>query len=197
MKKEKEGVFKKAVIAVVIGASVGGAATVIMSAAHANEGRWYIDGALGSSNLTGLEEYLLDTGSKHVSGGHNFSFKVGGGYQITDYLGIEGVYLWHDTVKDCLVSVDTYSLSFNLVGYFPVNEKLSLVGKAGSAFTSSSADVLGVTIEENHTSISYGAGANIKLTDHVYITAEYFGSGIDGDQVSRFDGFYTGIKYFF
>lgn len=225
--------MKKTLLAVALAAAAL-AATGTASAAKyrgntLNHGHWYVLGAVGGSYLDSKAKDLADVSysdnGDYVSVKKNetsIAGKVGLGYQIIDYLAVEGgvYYLGKpdfkvtekegDTVSHSKVKVTSYMLAVDAVGLLPVY-KADFFVKGGFGVVRTKASVSGGVSDDFDGSVSQtkiriapkiGGGVQWHLNRKLDLRAEYegiFNATKKEDAIGKTDYhlFTLGLKYKF
>jgi opacity protein-like surface antigen len=107
---------------------------------------------------------------------NDFGFKVFGGYNFIEYLGVEVEYIDGGSPSDHGISIDMYGFNFSAVGIWPVTEQFDLFAKAGFISWDAKAHGLGNADGED---FSWGVGAGWDFTDQFGIRGEYQGFEIE------------------
>jgi OOP family OmpA-OmpF porin len=123
---------------------------------------------------------------------HKTGFKLYGGYDFTQNVGIEGGYVDFRAAERSgnggTASSKPRSLYVAATGTLPLNEQFALFGKAGLATTHTKVAVSVPGFSEsdsrNHTSPMLGLGASFALNKNVSFVAEYENFG----KVAKDDG---------
>jgi len=99
-----------------------------------------------------------------AEGGEIDVLNIRGGYDFTEYFGIEGELLIGLTDEDVVVNgvnasvgMD-YGLGVFAKGQYPINEQVSLFGRLGYVHHELEAGVAGLTASEEDNGFAYGAG---------------------------------------
>jgi len=114
----------------------------------------------GGYNLVGLGITPLTDKSNTTYG---LGVSLGGGYNFTQYFGIEAQIGVHGIGSNTNISVYPLpAITFN--GYFPVNERASLYGKIGKSLTSVTVGSGGDQTNYSGFTNVYGLGAEFSLS---------------------------------
>lgn len=122
---------------------------------------------------------------------HATAFKLYGGYQFNDNVGIEGGYADLGKVEmtggATTVTGTPRSLYVAATGTMPLAERFALTGKIGAARTRTTVTVTGLGEDkENKTTLLLGVGATYAITPTVLAVAqyEYFGKIINDNGIN-------------
>jgi OOP family OmpA-OmpF porin len=161
--------FKSTLIAV---------ATLAASSAAIADQNFYMGGSIGRSqtNISGSEAYRL-------SGPGVLTYKVYGGYKFNQYFGSElqytrlgsGFNFRNNIDTATLGSVSRHALSLSAVGFAPLTEQFTLLGKVGVVRTihRTSGDAITAGYGNGQTGRLLGAGAEYMMTKQLALRAEY------------------------
>jgi len=160
-------------------------------AVSANEGVKYggVGYHLGSYEETGLSSASL-TGLELKFGSY-----------ISDTVALEGrltIGTGNDTISVFGIGVDielNNALSLFLKGDIPLSPTANLYGLIGFTKGKITASVLGFSVSEDDSGLSYGIGAESKLSDDVYFSGEYV--FYLSEDTYDYEGFNFGIKKLF
>lgn len=112
-----------------ISIATGVAALVLSASAFAAQPGYFAGASLGYGKI-------------HADGANKDSgvaYGINGGYNFTNYFGVEGQVNRDSNIKfdDTNSTVKTYDADVLADGYYPINSKFDLVGKAGLAYVRS------------------------------------------------------------
>jgi len=128
--------------------------------------------------------------------GDDTSWKVLGGYNFMEFMGVEGSYRdlggSTQTIGTTLFGFDASSLDLFGVGRYPVGEKFELFAKAGMAFVDVESTItdplLGtISVSDSESEFAFGAGFNYLIGQKFSLRGEY--ESFDYDVLS-FGGVY-------
>lgn len=179
------GKTTKAVAALVLGAGL----LTVSAAGLAQEGRFYLGGSLGQSEINGfcsdMNVLVAGIGSVGACDEKDSAFKIFGGYRVTRNFAIEATYI---DFGEASASGQTFGFPFSVkasatawgaaaVGILPINNQFSLFGKAGLLMTDAKASASGVggsfSDSESDTGLHLGLGALFDISPTVSIRAEW------------------------
>lgn len=120
----------------------------------------YLGGGAGRVENNAIDE--SDTG-----------YKAFFGYNLTDYLGVEGGYVNLGSYDVGPVDVDVDGL--NLVGVLtlPFTPQFGAFAKGGAAWTETRATVGGISADDENTDATYGAGVKFDFNDMFGVRGEW------------------------
>lgn len=141
---------------------------------------WYGGFNFGQTKYRGVE---VDTANTRTEG-----WKVYGGYQFNNYLGVEGGYANLNDMTGrtgtVITNIDTDAWVLGAVLSYPVTEKLSVMGKLGAAYVLADintknpaaplpADQLTKRTGDDSYEPNYGVGVSYALLDFLSLRAEW------------------------
>jgi OOP family OmpA-OmpF porin len=139
---------------------------------------WYVGGALGKAyvdeNIDGTQFRANGT-----------SFRISGGYEFNDYIGVEVSYLDLGTFEDSFdingqtipVSANADGFSFAAVGTVPLGERFFAKGRVGFYFADGQSTVNGITENDPSDQNPFvGLGLAFELTETLQLSmdVDYF-----------------------
>lgn len=130
--------------------------------AHAGDG-FYVGGGAGQAYVDEADYDDEDT-----------SLSLFGGYQFNRYFAIEGGYIDLGEIEPGSggASLEADTLHVSAIGMYPVNDRLSLYGKAGLHSWDADTGLAVLDGEDSSTDLTYGAGAQYRFTDRFSLRAE-------------------------
>ena len=149
-------------------------AAAVLPASQAHAGEAYVGAGIGESHFDNKVDGVSSGNSNGVNG------TLYGGYQFNKNFAVEGGFanLGH-TDNNLAQSVGAHATYIDAVGFLPVANKISLLGRAGVDHVKFSSDAG----HDAGTGIKVGAGAEYALTQNVSLRAE-----VDRYQAHAFGG---------
>lgn len=136
---------------------------------------WYAGGGLGDSEVEDV-------------GGDDTSFKLFGGYRLSERVAVEAAYHDFGDYNERSVSAEAEALSLSVVGMLPLNPQWSLFARGGLARTSTDVRVGSWHESDDDFSLAVGLGVTWLVTPQIELRADYelidqvsFGGIDDGD----------------
>ena len=180
-------------------------ATMLLSSAAFAEGRFYIGGSVGETDVDGFCDDAKDLGLGSCDD-TDTGFKVTGGYKINDYLGMEIFYAdlgeidAKGTFMGSPVSAEAELDGFgaSLMGSYPMAENVSLYARVGVIEWDADIDVgvsgLGSASEDDDgTDGVYGVGVQYLFGEQLGVRLEWERYDLD-DEVDMIS---LGLAWFF
>jgi OOP family OmpA-OmpF porin len=150
------------------------------AAVHAQDGGFYLGGALGQSRF----KEWCDTGSSPIALAScedtDTSWKLLGGYRFNRYVAAEASYIdWGEVTASTTtarVSADQHSYGLAAVGTLPLGERFELFGKAGFLMTEQETRLSALTsstVNRDETEFHYGLGVKYAFTKNWALRGEW------------------------
>ena len=117
------------------------------------------------------------TGADHTTG---LAYGLNGGYNFNNYFGVEGQANRDANVTSTSPTVRTYDVDALADGYYPINSKFDLVGKAGLAYVRQTAN----DDHENFYRPKAAVGVSYAVTENVNTSVTYSRIFKQGDDTS-------------
>lgn len=179
-------------VALGIAMSVGLLATPVV----AEDSGWYLGGNYGYSEATFDEQSIresLQAGgfstTRYTDDDSDWGYKVFGGYQFNRFFAIEGGYYDlgafqfradTDPPGSLFGGIEVDGLNLDAVGFLPIGERFSFLGRIGAAHSDADARFRGTGAvdpttsrsSEKDTNIKFGVGAQWALSNHLGLRAE-------------------------
>lgn len=136
---------------------------------------WYAGLGIGQSNYTDVQG--INSANRRAE-----AWKVYAGYQFNKYIGVEGGYVNLNDLSGrngaVATEIQTDAWALSAVLSYPVTEKISVMGKVGTAFVQDTRDTkngaaLTVRTEEDGYDPVYGLGVSYALFDNMDLRAEW------------------------
>lgn len=116
----------------------------------------------------------------------DLSFKLFGGFNISDNLAIEAAYYDFGKPSAQGMEVNTDGFGGFAVGIVPLNPQISLFAKAG--FLAWDSDIhntqAGLSASDSGTDFAFGFGGDVRVVDNIRVKAEYEHFNLDSDAAS-------------
>ena len=156
----------------------------MVAASQASAQGFYIGGSVGQSDIDdSITTGLITSGTVD---GKDTGFKLFGGYQFNQNLGVELAYVdlgeasYSGTFLGAPVTggkVEVSGFNFSAVGTYPLNPSFALFGKLGVlAWEAKATDVTGgvpFSAKDDGADISFGLGASYNFTKNVSARVEW------------------------
>lgn len=144
----------------ILSAALIAGAVSLTPAAQAAEPGFYVGGGLGQGNDLVLQQTSA-------------AYKIFGGYNINDFLGMELAYI---NLGSNYVDVNNNSftqdgVSYELVGHLPINPNLDLFGKVGLYNWTASTNYSYASAQG--TNNDYGFGLSARVAPQLWLRGEY------------------------
>lgn len=178
------------------------AALALSSGIALAEGNWYVGGSAGRASVddqhvdrdiaTLLRDDYGATSVHSSSDDTDTSYKLFAGYRFNKNFAVEGGYADFGRFKasgggiigtpiEVKGKIDSYAVFVDAVGLLPLNDRFSLFGKAGAAYTHTKLKVTGswggftdsISESDNEVVPKLGIGAEYNFTKSVALRAEY------------------------
>jgi OOP family OmpA-OmpF porin len=164
--------------------------TPCLAQAQSEAAGWYLGAGVGqASSDFDVDTIVYFSGIPFDDTGTDTAFKIFGGYQFGNNLGVELGYIDMGEISTIAPGPDTYTVALSgfdvfAVGILPIGNKFSLFGKLGFISWSSDATVTLAGVgtgkaSESDIDLAYGLGAKYNFTRNFGVQAEYEGFDID------------------
>ncbi|WP_421792841.1 porin family protein [Hyphobacterium sp.] len=154
--------------------------------------------AAAASSFAGEGDFTVGAGYSHVDldGASVGAITLRGGYEFTNYLGVEGqvdIGIADDTVTVLATPIDVelnYAASLFGVARAPLAPNFNLLARIGYTTAEVEASVPGFSLSDDADGFAYGVGAEFFVDDHNGFRFDYTRHDFDGG-----DGDVFGLHY--
>ena len=132
---------------------------------------FYFGGGIGVTQLEDEEEGI---GSFDDS---PLGWRILAGYEFTENFAVEGAYVnsgeAEDTIQGVDIEAELKGFTVSGIGLLPVSDSVKLFGKLGYYNGETEASAFGVTVDEDESGLTLGAGLRFDLGNNFAIRGEF------------------------
>lgn len=103
----------------------------------------------------------------------NDLYEISAGYRFLPFLGIEFGYTDLGEFGDDVATAELDGYSVSGVGFLPLTDSFTVHGEVGRFYSNLDVELLGFEEEYDNETLFYGLGVSFKITDPLWISAEY------------------------